>query len=85
MNHFLTVFYCSPILLQILQMMACCLSLRHPDMQAWVMVNRHHKKASHTSVKPFCVEKNIPQGRHSVLPLILLLAVMLFVFHFSVH
>ena len=30
MNHFLTVFYCSPILLKILQMMACCLSLRHP-------------------------------------------------------
>ena len=33
MNHFLTVFYCSPILLKILQMMACCLSLRHPDVQ----------------------------------------------------
>ncbi len=49
------------------------------------MVNRHHKKASHTSVKPFCMEKNIPQGRHSAMPLILLLAVMLFVFHFSVH
>ena len=52
---------------------------------AWVMVNRHHKKASQIAVKPFCVEKNIPQGRHSVLPLILPLAVMLFVFHFSVH
>lgn len=49
------------------------------------MVNRHHKKASHTSVKPFCMEKNIPQGRHFVLPRILPLAVMLFVFHFSVH
>ena len=47
---------------------------------AWVMVNRHHKKASQIAVKPFCVEKNIPQGRHSVLPLILPLAVMLFVF-----
>lgn len=84
MNHFLTVFYCSPILLKILQMTACCLSLRHRR-AAWVMVNRHYKKASQTSVKPFCMEKNIPQGRHSVLPLILLLAVMLFVFHFSVH
>ena len=30
MNHFLTVFYCFRILLKILQMMACCLSLRHP-------------------------------------------------------
>ena len=43
------------------------------------------KKASQTCVKPFCVEKNIPQGRHSVLPLILPLAVMLFIFHFPVH
>jgi len=33
MNHFLTVFYCSRILLKILQMMACCLSLHHPDVQ----------------------------------------------------
>ena len=52
---------------------------------AWVMVNRHYKKASQTSVKPFCMEKNIPHGRHSVLPLILPLAVMFFVFHFPVH
>lgn len=52
---------------------------------AWVMVNRHHKKASQIAVKPFCVEKNIPQGRHSVLPLILPLAIMLFIFHFPVH
>ena len=27
---------------------------------AWVMVNRHHKKASQIAVKPFCMEKNIP-------------------------
>ncbi|WP_296980660.1 hypothetical protein [uncultured Dialister sp.] len=33
MNHFLTVFYCFPILLKILQMIACCLSLHHPDVQ----------------------------------------------------
>ena len=35
---------------------------------AWVMVNRHHKKASQIAVKPFCMEKNIPHSRQSVLP-----------------
>lgn len=83
MNHFLTVFYCSPILLKILQMMACCLSLRHPDVQL------HGQSAPQKGLtyicEAFCVEKNIPQGRHSVLPFILPLAVMLFVFHFPVH
>ena len=30
--------------------------------------NLHAKKASQISVKPFCMEKNIPHGRQSLLP-----------------
>ena len=85
MNHFLTVFLLLPYSPENSSndgMLPVPASSRRA---AWVMVNRHHKKASHTSVKPSCRERNIPQGRHSVLPFILPLAVMLFVFHFSVH
>jgi hypothetical protein len=84
MNHFLTVFYCSPILLKILQMMACCLSLRHPTCSLG-----HGKSAPQKGLTDSCEAflhgKEHTTGQAFRPALILPLAVMLFVFHFSVH